>query len=245
MYTASYGELYGLEWTILRFGIPYGPRARPTAVVPAFTAKALAGAAARRSPATARSRGASSTSRTWPRASSQRSPRGARTASTTSSGDENTSVRAIARAVRDIVGDVPIVHVEGRAGDLHGGNISGERAASELGWEPRTAVRRRCAPLRRVGDRRSRARRVPATASSTDGSAAASCARSPASCRRPSRAAARRRPGRGRASPAARSTTAVARAPSRGPSVDQRSGRQPRARTCASAPELKTPYGGR
>ncbi len=28
-YTASYGELYGLEWTILRFGIPYGPRARP------------------------------------------------------------------------------------------------------------------------------------------------------------------------------------------------------------------------
>src|SRR5581483_9455658 len=27
MYTATYGELYGLEWTILRFGIPYGPRA--------------------------------------------------------------------------------------------------------------------------------------------------------------------------------------------------------------------------
>ncbi len=43
MYTATYGELYGLEWTILRFGIPYGPRARPTAVVPAFTAKALSG----------------------------------------------------------------------------------------------------------------------------------------------------------------------------------------------------------
>ena len=43
MYTASYGALYGLEWTILRFGIPYGPRGRPTAVVPAFTKKALAG----------------------------------------------------------------------------------------------------------------------------------------------------------------------------------------------------------
>src|SRR3954452_22969152 len=38
MYTSSYGELYDLEWTILRFGIPYGPRARPRAVVPAFTA---------------------------------------------------------------------------------------------------------------------------------------------------------------------------------------------------------------
>ena len=43
MYTASYGELYGLEHSILRFGIPYGPRARPAAVVAAFTAKALAG----------------------------------------------------------------------------------------------------------------------------------------------------------------------------------------------------------
>ena len=41
MYVRSYGELYGLEHTILRFGIPYGPRARPTAVVPAFVAKAL------------------------------------------------------------------------------------------------------------------------------------------------------------------------------------------------------------
>jgi len=43
MYTASYGELFGLEHSILRFGIPYGPRSRPTAVVAAFTAKALAG----------------------------------------------------------------------------------------------------------------------------------------------------------------------------------------------------------
>src|SRR6201995_2516122 len=43
MYTSAYTELYGLEHTILRFGIPYGPRSRPTAVVAAFTAKALAG----------------------------------------------------------------------------------------------------------------------------------------------------------------------------------------------------------
>src|SRR5690349_14103966 len=43
LYCRSYGELYGLEHTILRFGIPYGPRARPGAVVPAFTARALAG----------------------------------------------------------------------------------------------------------------------------------------------------------------------------------------------------------
>ena len=33
-------------------------------------------------------------------------------------GRENTSVRAIAARVRDVVGDVPIVHIEGRAGDF-------------------------------------------------------------------------------------------------------------------------------
>ena len=43
MYAASYRELYGVEYTILRFGIPYGPRSRPTAVVAAFTEKALHG----------------------------------------------------------------------------------------------------------------------------------------------------------------------------------------------------------
>ena len=43
MYCRSYETLYGLSTTILRFGIPYGPRARPAAVVPAFIAKAQAG----------------------------------------------------------------------------------------------------------------------------------------------------------------------------------------------------------
>ena len=43
LYCHSYHELYGLEYTILRFGIPYGPRARPAAVIPAFVARALAG----------------------------------------------------------------------------------------------------------------------------------------------------------------------------------------------------------
>jgi UDP-glucose 4-epimerase len=43
LYCHAYGQLYGVEHTILRFGIPYGPRARPAAVVPTFVAKALAG----------------------------------------------------------------------------------------------------------------------------------------------------------------------------------------------------------
>src|SRR5207302_11363259 len=43
MYCRSYAELYGLDYTILRFGIPYGPRARDATVVAVFVKKALAG----------------------------------------------------------------------------------------------------------------------------------------------------------------------------------------------------------
>jgi UDP-glucose 4-epimerase len=137
MYTASYGELYDLEWTILRFGIPYGPRARPAAVVPAFTAKALAG-----QPLTIAGDGTQSRRFVYVEDLAEGVvaalvPEAANRVYNLV-GRENTSVRAIARAVRDVVGDVPIEHIPGRAGDLRGGNISGERAAAELGWEPRT-----------------------------------------------------------------------------------------------------------
>jgi UDP-glucose 4-epimerase len=170
MYTVSYGELYGVEWTILRFGIPYGPRARPTAVVPAFTAKALAG-----QPLTIAGDGTQSRRFVYVEDLAE----GVAAALVPAAanrvynlvGRENTSVRAIARAVRDVVGDVPIVHIDGRAGDLRGGNISGERAARELGWEPTTAF---VEGVRRYVDWLTADAETPsaATASSSDGSAA-------------------------------------------------------------------------
>ena len=43
LYCRSYRELYDLDTVVLRFGIPYGPRARPAAVVPAMVGRALAG----------------------------------------------------------------------------------------------------------------------------------------------------------------------------------------------------------
>jgi UDP-glucose 4-epimerase len=171
MYVASYGELYGLEHTILRFGIPYGPRSRPAAVVAAFTAKALVG-----EPLTIAGDGTQS--RRFVYVEDLADGVVAALAPVAANrvynlvGRENTSVRAIARTVRDVVGDVAIVHVEGRAGDLRGGNISGERALRELGWEPTTSfeegVRRYVAWVTRTAGTPS-----AAIAASTAGSAAA------------------------------------------------------------------------
>jgi UDP-glucose 4-epimerase len=171
MYTASYGELYDLEWTILRFGIPYGPRARPTAVVPAFTAKALAGQPLLIAGDGTQSRRFVYVEDLAEGVVASLVPEAANRVYNLV-GRENTSVRAIARAVRDVVGDVPIEHIEGRAGDLRGGNISGERAAVELGWEPRTLF---ADGVRRYVEWVTADAGTPsaATASSTDGSAAA------------------------------------------------------------------------
>src|SRR5919197_1279674 len=43
LYCRSYRELYGVESTVLRLGIPYGPRARSETVVARFVGRALAG----------------------------------------------------------------------------------------------------------------------------------------------------------------------------------------------------------
>src|SRR5207247_6188368 len=43
MYVRSLSELFELEHTILRFGIPYGPRAREAAVLPTFVRRAHEG----------------------------------------------------------------------------------------------------------------------------------------------------------------------------------------------------------
>jgi UDP-glucose 4-epimerase len=178
MYTTSYGELYGLEWTILRFGIPYGPRARPAAVVPAFTAKALAG-----QPLTIAGDGTQSRRFVYVEdladgVALSLAPAGANRVYNLV-GRENTSVRAIARTIRDIVGDVNIVHVDGRAGDLRGGNVSGARAAAELGWEPTTTFED---GVRRYVDWVTDSAGTPraAIAASTDGSAAAVLLQEPA-----------------------------------------------------------------
>jgi UDP-glucose 4-epimerase len=171
MYTASYGELYDLEHTILRFGIPYGPRSRPTAVVAAFTDKALHG-----QPLTIAGDGTQSRRFVYVEdladgVVASLVPAGANRVFNLVR-DEDVSVRAIARTVREVVGEVPIVHVDGRAGDLRAAKVSGERAHRELGWEPGTSftegVRRY---VEWVTD--SAGRPSAATASRIDGSAAA------------------------------------------------------------------------
>jgi hypothetical protein len=47
--------------------------------------------------------------------------------------DEDTTVLEIAQVVRDQIGDIDIIHTEGRVGDFRGIQADGSRAANELG----------------------------------------------------------------------------------------------------------------
>jgi UDP-glucose 4-epimerase len=137
LYCHSYGELYGVEHTILRFGIPYGPRARPAAVVPAFTARALAG-----QPLTIAGDGSQTRRFVYVEDLAEGVVRSLAPAAANRTynlvGSEDTSVREIALAVRDAVGAAEIVHGPGRTGDFAGAPVSAARAAEELGWTATT-----------------------------------------------------------------------------------------------------------
>jgi UDP-glucose 4-epimerase len=141
LYCRAYGELYGLETTILRFGIPFGPRARPAAVVPSFVRRALDG-----EPLTIAGSGEQTRRFVYVEDLADGVVRALAPAAANRIynlvGDEDVSIREIATTVSDLVGDTAIEHTPARAGDFGGRiEISGERAATELGWRPSTRFR--------------------------------------------------------------------------------------------------------
>jgi UDP-glucose 4-epimerase len=138
MYCRAYTEQYGLETTILRFGIPYGPRARAAAVVPAFVKKALGG-----EPLTIAGDGSQARRFVYVEDLADGVARAALAPDAGNRvynlvGDESVTIREIATIVRDLIGDVDILHVEKRAGDFSGTEVCGARAEAELGWTAST-----------------------------------------------------------------------------------------------------------
>ena len=137
MYCRSYNELYGAEHTILRLGIPFGPRSRAAAVVAAFVARARRGEALTIAGDGRQTRQFVYVEDLADGIVAGLSPPAAGGVFNLV-GDEHVSVRQIADVVRELVAEVPIVHGPERPVDVHIGHVSGERAAAELGWRAET-----------------------------------------------------------------------------------------------------------
>jgi UDP-glucose 4-epimerase len=139
-YCAGYAELYDLESTVLRFGIPYGPRARAAGVVAKFTDLAFEGKALTIA-------GDGSTTRSFIYVedladgivAALKPEAAGRTYNL--SGDEVVTILEIAERVQENTDNCEIVHTPPRPGDFPGKEISNERALGELGWKAETSFR--------------------------------------------------------------------------------------------------------
>ena len=103
MYCSSFGGLYGLDTTIARFGIPYGPRARPATVLAAFVAPRPRARANHDRRGRNASRAGSSTSRTSAKGVVATLDPARRAASTTWSARRTRRCREIAETVARVV----------------------------------------------------------------------------------------------------------------------------------------------
>jgi UDP-glucose 4-epimerase len=138
LYCRAYQELFGVEYTILRFGIPYGPRARDATVIAAFVGKAEDG-----EPLTIAGDGTQSRRFVYVEDLARGVVAGLRPGAANRvynlASEEQVSILEIAEAVRDQVRDTGIVRTPARAADFGGKRVSSERAARELGWSASTS----------------------------------------------------------------------------------------------------------
>ena len=135
----NYGELYDLPFTVLRYGIPYGPRMREELLIPIFLKKALAG-----EPLTISGDGSQYRKFIYVRdiaeahllAMEDR----AKNEIYNLEGLEKVTVLDVAERIRDLIGEhVKITKVPARAGDFGGKDVSAEKAERELGWSANTS----------------------------------------------------------------------------------------------------------
>lgn len=135
-YCQSYSKLYNIPVTILRYGIPYGPRSRDGAVVPIFVAKALKG-----DPLTIAGDGAQFRNFVYVEDLAEGNVLALKTVGRDKiynlDGSEKVTIKQIAETIQKIIGDVKIEYVPARPGDFSGKEVSSQLAKKELGWEPR------------------------------------------------------------------------------------------------------------
>jgi UDP-glucose 4-epimerase len=132
----NYGQLYGVPFTVLRYGIPYGPRMREELLVPIFIRKALAG-----EPLTVAGRGEQYRKFVYIADLAAAHVLAMQDAAVNQTynleGARKVTVLEVAEGIRGAIGEqVRIEFGPERPGDFGGKEVSGDKALRELGWRP-------------------------------------------------------------------------------------------------------------
>lgn len=139
LFCKNYQRLYGVNYTILRYGIPYGERARKETVTPTFLTRILKGeeitihgdGSQFRQFVYVQDLAAGNAAALIPAAENQ---------IFNLNGAKKITVRDIVNALERILGvQAKVTSVPDRAGNFGGCFVSSEKAKRLLGWEPRVS----------------------------------------------------------------------------------------------------------
>ena len=141
MIAHSYHRLFGQEFTILRYGIPFGPRMRPALAIPRFVSQALAN-----EPITLHGDGSQSRNYVYVGDLADAHVRALSDAGANQvfnlEGAEPVTLRQIVELLPELLGrEVDVSYIPARAGDYDGRVVSAEHAAAVIGWRPSTSFR--------------------------------------------------------------------------------------------------------
>jgi len=134
----DYHTLYGRPYTVLRYGIPYGPRMRDNLVIASFIRRALSG-----DPLKIDGDGSQERSFIYvedlARAHVLALSPVAENRTFNLDGDCPVSIREIAETVRTLIGNVSVEYGPQRPGDFRARTVRIERARNELNWAPQVS----------------------------------------------------------------------------------------------------------
>ena len=137
LFCKNYNGLYGISYTIMRFGIPFGDRARAETVTPIFLRRVLSG-----EPITIHGDGSQTRQFIYVRDLARGCAACAAPAAENQifnlNGGKKVGVLEIVRTLEEILGKkAAVTFVEDRKGNFKGRFISSEKARNTLGWTPR------------------------------------------------------------------------------------------------------------
>jgi len=137
-YCRAYQEHYGLDYSIVRYGIPYGPRARTGTVISIFVDKALGG-----EDISITGDGSQYRKFVYVEDLSRGTVLALKSQHTNEifnlEGDEKISIRQLAELVQSKLNpEIQINYVPSRGADFSGAEISNDKAKKLLDWSPST-----------------------------------------------------------------------------------------------------------
>lgn len=138
----NYQQLYGVDFTILRYGIPYGPRMREELLIPIFLKKAFRG-----EPLSIQGEGTQFRNFIYVKdlaaAHMLAMSEEGRNQIFNLEGPEKITIRRVAESIQNLLGPdkVKIEFTPARPGDFGGKEISALKAKKYLGWEATTGFK--------------------------------------------------------------------------------------------------------